>query len=67
MPPEVPVHASPVAMPDDHFGAALIEQTTALSAYARRLTAGGADADDLLQDTLLRCWSARASFAAGRA
>ena len=65
MPPEVPVHASPVAMPDDHFGAALIEQTAALSAYARRLTAGGADADDLLQDTLLRCWSARASFAAG--
>ena len=36
-----------------------------LSAYARRLTGGGADADDLLQDTMLRCWTARASFAAG--
>ncbi|MFD1960735.1 RNA polymerase sigma factor, partial [Novosphingobium panipatense] len=52
-------------MPDDAFGAALIEQAAALSAYARRLTGGGADADDLLQDTMLRCWTARASFAAG--
>ena len=45
--------------------AALIEQAASLSAYARRLTGGGADADDLLQDTMLRCWTARASFAAG--
>lgn len=65
MPPNAPAHVPPIALPDDHFGAALIEQTAALSAYARRLTGGGADADDLLQDTMLRCWSARASFAAG--
>lgn len=65
MPPDVPARVSPIAIADDHFGAALIEQTAALSAYARRLTGGGADADDLLQDTMLRCWTARASFAAG--
>ncbi|MBB4619658.1 sigma-70 family RNA polymerase sigma factor [Sphingomonas abaci] len=65
MPLDVPDRVSPIAMPDDHFGAALIEQSAALSAYARRLTGGGADADDLLQDTMLRCWSARASFTAG--
>src|SRR3546814_7280506 len=45
---------------DDNFGAGLIEQAASLSAYARRLTGGaGADADDLLQDTMLRCWAAR--------
>ena len=66
MPPDVPARVPlPIAMPDDAFGAALIEQAAALSAYARRLTGGGADADDLLQDTMLRCWTARASFAAG--
>src|SRR3546814_6641944 len=41
----------------------LIEQAASLSAYARRLTgSGGADADDLLQETMLRCWVARRSF-----
>lgn len=52
-------------MPDDEFGAELIEQAATLSAYARRLTGSGADADDLLQDTMLRCWTARASFKPG--
>ncbi|BBE00571.1 MULTISPECIES: RNA polymerase sigma factor [Sphingobium] len=48
---------------DDNFGAGLIEQAASLSAYARRLTgSGGADADDLLQETMLRCWVARRSF-----
>ncbi|MDX3911677.1 MAG: sigma-70 family RNA polymerase sigma factor [Sphingobium sp.] len=48
---------------DDSFGAGLIEQAASLSGYARRLTGGaGADADDLLQDTMLRCWAARRSF-----
>src|SRR3546814_8773515 len=51
---------------DDNFGAGLIEQAASLSAYARRLTGGaGADADDLLQDTMLRCWAARRSFVPG--
>lgn len=66
MPPAAPARVPvSIAMPDDAFGAALLEQSAALSAYARRLTGGGADADDLLQDTMLRCWTARASFAAG--
>ena len=50
---------------DDDFEALLIEQTAALTAYACRLRGGGADADDLLQDTLLRCWMARHSFQFG--
>ena len=66
MPSDIPARVPlPIAMPDNAFGAALIEQAASLSAYARRLTGGGADADDLLQDTMLRCWTARASFAAG--
>ncbi|WP_255602573.1 RNA polymerase sigma factor [Glacieibacterium megasporae] len=47
---------------DDDFGVALAKQVSSLSNYGRRLTGGGADADDLLQDTMLRCWSARHSF-----
>ena len=31
------------------------------------LVVDGADADDLLQDTMLRCWAARASFAGSTA
>ena len=50
---------------DDEFGAELIEQVATFSAYARRLTGSAADADDLLQDTMLRCWTARASFTPG--
>lgn len=50
---------------DVEFGAALIAQTASLSGYARRLAGPGADADDLLQDTLLRCWAARTRFMTG--
>lgn len=50
---------------DDDFGVALAEHAASLSSYARRLTMGGADADDLLQDTMLRCWFARHSFRPG--
>lgn len=50
---------------DVEFGAALIAQTALLSGYAKRLAGPGADADDILQDTLLRCWAARARFMAG--
>lgn len=50
---------------DDVFTAALIGQAAGLSAYARRLTGNAADADDLLQDTMLRCWAARASVQPG--
>lgn len=58
---EAPTHPTP----DDEFGTALIEQAATLSAYARRLAGSAVDADDLLQDTMLRCWTARASFTPG--
>jgi len=47
---------------DRRFGIQLAQQAISLRAYARRLTGGGADADDLLQDTMLRCWVARHRF-----
>lgn len=50
---------------EEEFGAALLANASRLNSYARRLTRGGADADDLVQDTMLRCWSARHSFRAG--
>ena len=41
MPSDIPARVPlPIAMPDNAFGAALIEQAASLSAYARRLTAG---------------------------
>lgn len=52
-------------LPDAAFAATLVEQTSTLAAYARRLTGHPADADDLLQDTMLRCWTARHRFEAG--
>lgn len=50
---------------DDDFSAALIGEAAGLSVYARRLTGSAVDADDLLQDTMLRCWTARVSFQPG--
>lgn len=51
---------------DADFGARLIGQASLLRAYARRLVGSqAADVDDLLQDTLLRCWAARRSFDPG--
>lgn len=50
---------------DAEFGPMLAAEAGRLARYARRLTGGGADADDLLQDTMLRCWAARRSFRPG--
>lgn len=50
---------------DDEFGALLADEAARLGRYARRLTGSGADADDLLQDTMLRCWTARHTFRPG--
>jgi len=47
------------------FAALLAEQNRALIKYARYLASNSADADDLLQDTLLRCWSAQHMFQPG--
>lgn len=50
---------------DAEFGAMLVSEAVRLARYARRLTATLADSDDLLQDTMLRCWKARCSFRPG--
>lgn len=51
--------------PDDGFAAELTGLAPALRAYARRLTGGAVDAEDLLQETMLRCWAARGRFEPG--
>ena len=43
----------------------LAHNASALRRYAARLSASSADADDLMQDTCLKCWRARHRFAAG--
>ena len=53
------------ALSDASFATALANQAAALAFYARRLTGQHADAEDLLQDTMLRCWTARQRFEAG--
>lgn len=50
---------------DDAFALTLAEHTGSLRAHARRLAGNAADADDLIQETLLRCWSARRRFESG--
>lgn len=50
---------------DTHFAELLDRHRALLRAHARRLTGNSIDADDLVQDTMLRCWSARNSFAPG--
>lgn len=44
------------------FAEALDHHTRSLRSYARRLAGNAADADDLVQETMLRCWSARHRF-----
>lgn len=54
---------SDVAVTADALFAELLDRhRTLLRAHARRLTGNSIDADDLVQDTMLRCWSARNSF-----
>lgn len=50
---------------DIWFEDALGAHTATLGAYARRLTGSGVDADDLLQETMLRYWQARDRFTPG--
>ncbi|WP_010165091.1 RNA polymerase sigma factor [Sphingomonas sp. PAMC 26617] len=47
------------------IGALLESETARLRRYANRLAGVGADADDLLQDTMLHCWAARGNFQIG--
>lgn len=50
---------------DANFVALLASQNRALIKYAKYLTKNPADADDLFQDTLLKCWSAQNTFQPG--
>lgn len=58
--------ADVIEVSDDGFAAELTGHAGSLKAYARRLTRDSrGDADDLLQDALLRCWAARHRFELG--
>lgn len=50
---------------DRAFGAALIEVVPRLRAFARKLSRNPDTAEDLVQETLLRSWSARDRFVVG--
>ena len=50
---------------DRRFAAEMTGHAAPLRAYARRLAREGTDADDLMQDTMLRCWAARSRFEPG--
>lgn len=55
----------PIDDAERQFGIQLAEQGALLRSYAHRLTQSRGDADDLLQDTMLRCWAARQGFEPG--
>ncbi|MDD1449803.1 RNA polymerase sigma factor [Sphingomonas sp. H160509] len=50
---------------DADFAKMLASHDKSMARYARYLARGEADADDLFQDTLLRCWAARHTFQTG--
>ena len=64
-PTRVPLQGSTISHSDDAFAALLAQQTRPLARYASRLTRSTADADDLVQDTMLRCWTGRQKFTPG--
>lgn len=53
------------ALSDSEFHAQLTAVTAHLRAFARTLSGNRDHADDLAQETLLKAWSARASYRAG--
>jgi len=52
-------------VPDNDFSVPLEQSIPCLRAYARSLLQNADAADDLVQDALLRAWSAREQFTAG--
>lgn len=55
----------PGTLSDAEFKAALLEAMPRLRSFARSLCGDAAQADDLVQDTLIRAWNARDRYAAG--
>ena len=53
------------ALDDASFARQMTLYDPALCRYAARLSASAADAEDLTQDTFLKCWSAQHRFASG--
>lgn len=59
-----PPQAAP-SLPDQTFGKDLVECSRGLRAFARSLSRNQDLADDLVQETMLRAWKARALFEPG--
>ncbi len=57
--------AERVALPDPEFKAQLAQVIPQLRAFGRSLSGNRDLADDLVQETLMKAWAARARFAAG--
>jgi RNA polymerase sigma factor (sigma-70 family) len=53
------------ADPEAGFARMLLREAAGLRRYARWLTASPADAEDLVQDTLLRCWRWQSGYERG--
>lgn len=56
---------APASLSDPEFKAALVAIIPHLRAFARSLSGNRDTADDLVQETLLKAWAARARFIAG--
>lgn len=56
---------APGTLSDAEFKTALLEVMPRLRAFARSLSGDSSQADDLVQDTLIRAWNARDRYAAG--
>jgi RNA polymerase sigma-70 factor (ECF subfamily) len=56
---------APGTLSDAEFKAALLEIMPRLRAFARSLSGDASQADDLVQDTLIRAWNARDRFQKG--
>lgn len=61
----IAVGAQSVALGTQGFDACLRPQLSGLRVHARQLTGNRSDADDLLQETLLRAWRYWGSYRAG--
>ncbi len=57
--------AERVALPDPEFKAELAQVIPQLRAFGRSLSGNRDTADDLVQETLMKAWAARARFQAG--